>query len=249
MINILTHVLSKLEVKFKKLVENVRKHDVPCAPGSHLLRPTEKDRKLEPDKQAIYRSGIGMLLYLTKHTRPDIAYADREHSRMMDGATEGHYTSLLRIIKYVIETKNHTLKMKVNRNDQDIFKIMGYSDSDYAGNKDDRKSVTGLIIYCCGVPIAWKSKGQKAVSLSSTESEYYAMSEVCAEIIYIKQVLEFLEVNIDFPIIVRVNNIGAIFLANNSVLSQRTKHISVRHHFVQEFIEDGILKVVFVNRN
>ena len=240
------HILKKLEKKFVNHVKRIRKYETPSAPGSHLLRPKDNDLKLNNIEQAMYRSGIGMLLYLTKHTRPDIANAVREHSRMMDGATMEQYNSLLRIIKYVIDTKNHTLKLKIDRNDKNIFNIKGYSDSDYAGNKDDRKSITGLIVYCGGVPIAWKSKGQKAVSLSSTESEYYAMSELCSEIIYIKQLLEFLQIDINYPIIIRVDNVGAMFLANNPVLSQRTKHISVRHHFVREFIEDGILKIVFV---
>ena len=240
------HTLNKLERKFKDMIKTIRNYETPSAPGSHLIRPKKNDLKIDSEAQAMYRSGIGMLLYLTKHTRPDIANAVREHSRMMDGASKEHLNSLLRIIKYVIDTKNHTLKMKITRNDENLFNIKGYSDSDYAGNKDDRKNLTGLVVYCAGVPVAWKSKGQKTVSLSSTESEYYAISELCTEIIYIKQLLEFLQVTINYPIIIRVDNVGAMFLANNPVLSQRTKHISVRHHFVREFIEDGILKIVFV---
>ena len=153
------------------MIKNIRKSETPSAPGSHLLRPKENDSKIDNEEQALYRSAVGMLLYLTKHTRPDIANSVREHSRMMDGAAPEHFKTLLRLIKYVIDTKDHTLKLKVTRNDENIFNIQGYSDSDYAGNKDDRKSITGIIVYCAGVPIAWKSKGQKVVSLSSTESE------------------------------------------------------------------------------
>ena len=58
--------------------------------------------------------------------------------------------------------------------------------------------------------------------------------------------LEFLKITINYPIIIRVDNVGAMFLANNPVLSQLRKHISVRHHFVREFIEDGIMKILFV---
>ena len=96
------------------------------------------------------------------------------------------------------------------------------------------------------MPISWRSKGQKAVTLSSTESEYYAMSELCTELIFIKHILEFLSVQVMYPMIVRVDNIGAMFLANNAILSQRTKHISVRQHFIREHIENGIIKIVFV---
>ena len=102
----------------------------------------------------MYRSAIGMLLYLTKHTRPDMANAVREHSRMMDGATPEHYKTLVQLIKYVIDTENHTLKLNVTCNDENIFNIQGYSNSDYTGNKDNRKSITGVVVYCAGVPIA-----------------------------------------------------------------------------------------------
>jgi intein-encoded DNA endonuclease-like protein len=96
------------------------------------------------------------------------------------------------------------------------------------------------------VPISWKSKGQRGVVLSSTEAEYVALSETVREIKFVLQVLESLMIKIDYPIIVRVNNVGAIFLANNKTTNERTKHVDIRHHFVREFIEDGIIKIVFV---
>ena len=136
--------------------------------------------------------------------------------------------------------------MKINRLNGIIFTIVGYCDADYGSDKDNRKSITGMVIYLCGVPIAWRSKAQKCVTLSTMESEYYAMSELCSEIIYIKNTLEFLQVEIEYPIIIRVDNIGAMFLANNPSLSQRTKHISIRQHFVRQYVEDGTVKIVFV---
>ena len=103
-----------------------------------------------------------------------------------------------------------------------MLNIEGYSD------KDSRKSITGMVIYLCGVPIVWKSKGLKAVTLSTTESEHYAISELCPELLYIKQIWDFLRIKVKFPMIVRVDNIGTMFLSNNAVLSQRTKHTSFR---------------------
>jgi hypothetical protein len=97
-----------------------------------------------------------------------------------------------------------------------------------------------------GVPISWKSKGQRGVVLSSTEAEYVAVSEATREIKFIVQVLESINVKIEYPIIVHVDNVGAIFLANNKTTSERTKHVDIRHHFVREHIEDGIVKIVFV---
>ncbi len=74
-----------------------------------------------------------------------------------------------------------------------------------------------MVIYLCDVPIAWKSKGQKAVTLSSTESEYYAMSELCTELLDINQILEFLKIKIKFPTMVKVDNVinvSETFLSN-----------------------------------
>ena len=129
---------------------------------------------------------------------------------------------------------------------ENLFSVLGFCDSDYATVKDTRKSVTGYVVYLNGVPISWKSRSQRAVILSTAESEYYAISEVCSELIFVKNMLEFLGVKLELPIIVHVDNVGAIYLAKNQVLSNRTKHIGVRYHFVREYIEDGIIKIVFV---
>ena len=94
--------------------------------------------------------------------------------------------------------------------------------------------------------ISWESRGHKSVSLSCTEAEYVAMSEVCMEVIFIKNILVFLEIKLDYPIIIQCDNVGAIYLANNEKTSGQTKHIDVRYHYVREFIEDGIVKIIFV---
>ena len=88
------------------------------------------------------------------------------------------------------------------------------------------------MIYIEDCLISWKSRKQKSVTLSSSEAEYVAISEVCAELIFLKQVVEFLEVKLSLPIIVRVDNVGAICLANNSVSGPRMKHVDIRYHFV-----------------
>ena len=96
------------------------------------------------------------------------------------------------------------------------------------------------------VPIFWKSKAQKAIALSSSEAEYYAMAEAAKEIRFIVQVLESLNIIIIKPIIVHVDNIGAIFMSENASATSRTRHVDARYHFVREFVEEGFLKIVFV---
>ena len=155
--------------------------------------------------------------------------------------------SLYCLIKFVVDTKHFGLVMEPKMsNKSNTWDMMTYCDSDYAGDKDGRKSVSGFVIYILGCLISWKSRGQKSVTLSSTEAEYVAISELCAEIMFLKQVLEFLEVEVTLPIIVRVDNVGAIYLAQNAVSGPRTKHVDIRYHFVRDYIEQGMVKIVFV---
>ena len=126
------------------------------------------------------------------------------------------------------------------------WQIVAFSDSDYAGDKETRISVAGFILYLMGVPISWHSKGEKSVTLSSSEAEYVALSEAAKEVKYVYQVLASMGIQVKLPIVVRVDNIGAIFMSNNVAVSQRTKHVDIRYHFVREFVFDGFLKVIFV---
>lgn len=101
-----------------------------------------------------------MLLYLVKHSRPDIANPVRELSKVLDGATQKAFKELHRVIKYVLDTKTWGLKFKPTL-DSDSLDLVCFCDSDYAGDPDVCKSVTGYILYVQGVPLCWRSKAQK----------------------------------------------------------------------------------------
>ena len=162
----------------------------------------------------------------------------------MDGANKAHQKMLYRVTKYVSMTKGKALVLQPTKTVK--WRVKAYSDSDFAGDTETRRSVSGYIIYVNDCPIAWRSKGQKSVTLSSTESEYIATSEAAMEIIYIARMLEFLQVEVEYPIIVNVDNIGAIYLATSAKTGSRTKHVDTRYHFVHEYVKKGVLKIVFV---
>ena len=107
-------------------------------------------------------------------------------------------------------------------------------------------NVYGYIIYFCGVPGAWKSKSMKSVVLSTTEAEYVAVSEVVKEIKFLYQMLRSMDIKVPLPIMVQVDNVGAIWLANNSSVSERTKHVDLRAHFVRDMIKDQVIEINFV---
>ena len=105
-----------------------------------------------------------------------------------------------------------------------IWHLEAFSDSDFAIDKETRICIYGYVIYFCGVPVAWKSKSMRSVVLSTTESEYVAISEVVKEIKFVYQLLESMDVKVLLPIKVRVDHIGAIWLVNN-VESQKEQNM------------------------
>ena len=113
--------------------------------------------KVDEKTQPTYKSGAGTLLYLTKHSRPDITNPVRELSKSMDGASMAHVTEMYRVINFVHEMETLGLRMVPIFKDG-IWKLEALSDSDFANDKDTRYSVYGYIIYFCGIPVAWKGK-------------------------------------------------------------------------------------------
>jgi hypothetical protein len=100
--------------------------------------------------------GVGMLLYLVKNLRPDISNSVRELSKVVDGANKAHSKSLLRTVKYVIDTEEIGLLIQPKFNNGCFF-LEGISDSEYAGDPDTCISVYGYVLYFCAAPINWKS--------------------------------------------------------------------------------------------
>jgi hypothetical protein len=127
-----------------------------------IERPGDEDDKLDAIEKQKYRSGVGMLLYLVKHSRPDLSNEERELSKVMDGATNEHVKMLYRVVKCVLNTRNRETKMKPNTE----RKIAAYVENNYAGNRGNRRSITGYLIYFCSSTTAWKSKHQGGVTLS-----------------------------------------------------------------------------------
>jgi hypothetical protein len=117
-----------------------------------VIRPVEGDTLLSEEEQALYRLGVEILLWLMKHSRPDIANAVREASKVLDGATKAHWKYLPQIIKYVTNINERKMHLEVDWDDicNDI-EVEGFYDSDFAGDRDTRKSVAGYGIYLMDV--------------------------------------------------------------------------------------------------
>jgi hypothetical protein len=168
------------------------------------------------------------------------------YGQIYTGSNEGNKK---RVIKFLIDTKQYDIRLqpKSNTESSNEWNMITYSDSDRASDKGNRKSVTGFSIFLNGAPLLWKSQGQKTVSLSSTEAEYYALSEAEKEIKILTQVLESLNLNVRKPIVVHLDNVGAIFLAETQSATKHTRHIDACYHFDSEFIIDGEIQIIFVS--
>jgi len=236
-------IVGKL-IKDNKVIAD-DKFKTPSAPGFFVIRPDKKELEVvKEEDQKWFRSNIGSILYLVKLSRPDLANSVRELSKVMDGAAPDHIKELKRLIQFIGGTESKGLKMAISPEKEWI--VEAYSDSDFAGDKDERKSVTGFIILVAGVPISWKSKSQPNVTLSSTEAEYVALCETVREVKFVTQLLETLKIDYQKPVKVNVDNIGAVFLSKNRNSSERTKHIDIKYHYIREQMDKGLIDVVFV---
>ena len=123
---------------------------------------------------------------------------------------------------------------------------MVYIDSDWAGDKESRISIIGYILYFVGAPIAWRSKSQRNATLSSSEAEYVALSDCVRDIRFVMHLLTELGIKYHIPVLVNIDNVGAMFMVENINSSARIRHIDVQLKFVSEFVEKGEITAIFV---
>ena len=238
-------IIKRLEQKFGKRAIKERLSLTPGTPRFTARRLENQEDKVNTEDHEIYRSGVGTLLYLTKHSRPDICNPVRELSKTMDAPAPAHLKEMYTLIRFVLSTKDYGLKFKLIKSIRK-WVLKALSDSDFASDKETRISVYGYVIYFCGIPIAWRNKGMKSVVLSTTEVEYMELSEVVKELKFIVQLLQTMNIAVELPITVHVDNVGAIWLSNNRNTGGRTKHIDIRIFFVKEYQEDGKITIEFV---
>jgi hypothetical protein len=241
------HMVKKVIKTFEEEFRGMQVYQTPGTPGFQIVSPKDGDEVLDDEFQKRYRTGVGMLMYCIKHSRPDIANAVRELTKVLGKATPAAYKEMLRVCKFIADTKNMGLKVDPVIPEDGKWELEVYSDSDWAGSKDDRRSVGSYYIFLNKVLISWRSKSQKVVSLSSSEAEFYACAEAVKEIPFIAQLLLFLGVPLKLPVNVWVDNVGAIFMSENRTSSSRTRHMDTRWWYVNQLQEEeGLIKVQFV---
>ena len=195
--------IKSLEQKFVKRAMKERLSISPGTPRFTARRLDNEEDKVNTKDHEIYRSGVGTLLYLNKHSRPDINNPVREFSKTMDDPAPVHLKEMYKLIRFVLSTKDYGLKFKLIKSIKK-WVLKALSDSDLASGKETRISIYGYVIYFCRIPISWRSEGMKSVVLSTTEAEYMALSEVVKELKFIVQLLQTINITVELPITVHV---------------------------------------------
>ena len=189
-----------------------------------------------------FRELIGHLMYLANMTRPDISQAVGYLSRFVSCFTNSHVIAVKHILRYLKGTVEHGITFMKDEK----FQIQLFSDSDFAGDQEDRKSTSGALILMNGGPVLWNSKKQSCVAKSTAEAEYIALSSLASEAIWMKHFLEELpqEERVE-PWIIKEDNQSCIAIANQTTSSSKSKHIDVHFHFIRDLIKRNILKIEY----
>ena len=186
----------------------------PMAPGIHLTREGELFEDLE-----IYRRLIGKLNYLTI-TRPVIAHSVSVVSQYMSSPTVGNWA----LVEHILCHLKRAPGRGILYSDHGHNRVECFTDADWAGSKEDRRSTSSYCVFVGGNLVSWKSKKQGVVSRSSAESEYRAMTQSGCEIMWLHQLLMEVGIKAVVPTKLWCDNQATLHIASNLVFHERTKH-------------------------
>jgi hypothetical protein len=224
-------------------LENAHPKSIPLDPGTSL------NPGISPpaDPKIPFLSLNGILSWIMRCTRPDIAVATNIVTQFSNCFDESHLKASVHIALFLKGTKTHGLVFTHSPHvPRGITRLSLYTDSDYAVCKITRRSRTGWVLFMGTNVISYCSTRQSIVTLSSTESELVALCDGVKNLLGTIQVIQDF-IPAELPVAVHVDNQGSIAIGTNEIHNRRTKHIDVRYFFTRELVDDKKVDIVYIN--
>ena len=177
-------------------------------------------------------------MYLN-HSRPDIAYSVGVISRFMHNLTKNHLGAAKRIMRYVAGTVNFGIWYGKTTN----FRLYGFTDSEWAGCMEDRKSISCFTFSLSSGVITWSSKKHPTTALSSFEAEYMVVASSACQVIWMRRILSDMKQEQDGVTLILCDNKSTISMMKNPVYHGRIKNIDIRAHFIRELVANGAISL------
>ena len=219
-------------------------------PAAAGVKPLSKDdapqteAETEDKRVTPYQEAVGALMWAATMTRLDVAYAAHQLGKFNDNPEPVHWRAAKRALQYLWRTKD--VGITYGGTPGSCTKLSASVDADFATCPDTRRSVSGGAVMLGGGVISWFSRVQNVTAAASSESEYMALAEVANGLCFLRQMKSFLTPPIDDNIIIREDNEVTIKITSNRFSSRRTRHVDVKHHFVRDSVESGIVRIHYV---
>lgn len=207
---------------------------------SKQMSPTTQT-EIDEMKQIPYQEAVGCLTYLAQATRPDISFAVNQVSQFNSNPGLTHWSAVKRIMRYLRGTSGFRITYSKDHDSE----LTGFTDADWGGDTDTRKSTTGYIYTFMGGAVSWNVKRQLSVAISSCEAEYLAMSRTVQEALWWRSFQS--QIFGQDSITIRCDNQSAICIAQNEGYNPRTKHLDIKYHFVKDAVNQGAIRVEYIN--
>ena len=191
--------------------------------GSQCLK---NEKEIEDMSKIPYASAVGCLMYAMVCTRPDLAHAVSTVSKYITNPGREHWNTVKWIYRYLNGTTGYGILFARQHGNNSV---VGYVDSDYVDNMDDRRSTTGYVFTLSGGLVCWRSTLQSPVTMSTTKAEYMAVAEAAKEALWLKGLVKELGLN-QGGVQLHCDSQSAIYLVKHQVYHAWTKHIDVRFH-------------------
>jgi hypothetical protein len=250
--------------------QSIHPVSLPMDPSPTAIRAID-EASAQPDndfetRRFRYRGAIGEIIWMMVTCRPDIAFPCIKLSQFSVGPAPIHYDAVERVFKYLAGTINHGLvywRTSALSSLPDVaFPTLlavpddpchtpsipvdhtyGYVDSDWAADSNHRRSITGMLFLYAGAAVAWRSRVQPSVSTSSTEAEFIAASDAGKLALYIRSILDDLQIPQKHATLIFEDNRGAYLMAHAGRPTKQSRHIDIRHFALQDWIERDLINL------